>query len=282
MVRSRYTADWALASLNTDDGLSIVIPTAGVAEATVDTRTVTVPPLTALLAPCALLHHYEMCCVGGTHASVALMFDATTVSKVLSEMFNGATLRKLDLAPLLDLSAGAGASFNLLGQTIVSGMYGARVFERSPKAMALLIEAALRIIFEHVPHRFSYRLNRQVLGATPRHVLRAIDFMHANMHNSLTMADIAETVGVSVRSLQAAFRQFRDTTPAAHLRRIRLEAIHAELSLPENRLPVSEVALKWGFAHMGRFAAQYREMFGAYPSETVRRAHGPHMLFSAR
>jgi hypothetical protein len=34
--------------------------------------------------------------------------------------------------------------------------------------------------------------------------------------------------------------------------------VHAELSRSDNLLPVSEVALKWGFTPMGRFAAQYR------------------------
>nr|WP_244066830.1 helix-turn-helix domain-containing protein [Bradyrhizobium sp. Ce-3] len=45
------------------------------------------------------------------------------------------------------------------------------------------------------------------------------------------------------------------TTPVACLRRVRLEAIHEELSRPENLLPISEVALTWGFSRMGRFAA---------------------------
>ncbi|MHC2336461.1 helix-turn-helix domain-containing protein [Bradyrhizobium sp. USDA 4454] len=58
------------------------------------------------------------------------------------------------------------------------------------------------------------------------------------------------------------------------LRQIRLEAIHDELSRPENMLPVSEVALKWGFTHMSRFAAVYRSAFGLYPSDAVRRIRG--------
>ncbi|WP_312022764.1 tyrosine-type recombinase/integrase [Bradyrhizobium sp. 2S1] len=58
------------------------------------------------------------------------------------------------------------------------------------------------------------------------------------------------------------------------MRPLRLEAIHDELSRPETLLPISEVALKWGFTHMGRFAASYRSAFGQYPSDTVRRARG--------
>jgi len=274
--RNRYTADWAATKETSDERLSIVLPIAGVAEATIGTRAVIAPPLTALLAPTSLSHHIRLHCIGGEYASVTLMFETEVVSRVLSAMLGDAILSKLELAPLLDLSTDAGATFNLLAQTIMSGMHGDRLLERSPKAMALLAEAALQLIFENVPHRLSYRMDRELLEVAPRHTHGAIDFMHANMHRPLTVIDIADAVGVSVRSLQAAFRQFKDTTPAAYLRRIRLQTAHAELSSPENRLPVSEVALKWGFTQMGRFAGQYRAMFGVYPSETARQARRRH------
>ena len=74
------------------------------------------------------------------------------------------------------------------------------------------------------------------------------------------------------RSLQAGFQRVLDTSPLAYLRDLRLRAVHVELTRPENFLPVREVALKWGFTHMGRFAAQYREAFGVTPSETSRLA----------
>ena len=39
-------------------------------------------------------------------------------------------------------------------------------------------------------------------------------------------------------------------------------------------LSVSEVAWRWGFAHHGRFAAQYRTRFGETPSQTLRAGAG--------
>jgi hypothetical protein len=149
-----------------------------------------------------------------------LLFDAEVVSRVLSAMLDGAKLSKLDLVALLDLSVGVGPTFNVLAQTIALGMLEARLSERSPLAMSLLVEAALRLIFEHVPHSLSSRLDRNPLHVAPRHVKRAVDFMHASMHQPLTVTDVAEVAGVSVRSLQTGFRQFKDTTPAGYLRRI--------------------------------------------------------------
>jgi AraC-like DNA-binding protein len=270
--RNRYSGDWAVTKQTADERLSIILPIAGVADAKIGTRVATAPPLTALLVPASLSHHVKLRCVGGEYASITMMFDGDIVSRVLSAMFDGAKLNKLELAPLLDLSTGPGVTFNLLAQAIASGMHDARLFGPSPLAMSLLVEAALRLIFEHVPHSLSFRLNRDLLQVAPRHVKQAIDFMHVNMHRPLTIMEVAEAAGVSTRSLQTGFRQFKDTTPAVYLRRIRLEAVHVELSLLENRLPVNEVALKWGFTHMGHFAARYRAAFGVYPSETVRQA----------
>lgn len=271
--KNRYTGDWAVGKQTTDERLSIILPIAGVADAKIGTRLATATPLTALLVPASLSHHVRLRCVGGEYTSVTLMFDVEIVSRVLSAMFKGAKLSKLDLVPLLDLSTGPGTTFNLLAHTIAAGVLDARLSGRSPLAMSLLVEAALRLIFEHVPHSLSFRLNRELLQVAPRHVERAVDFMHANMHQPLTVMDVAEAADVSVRSLQTSFRQFKNTTLAAYLRLIRLEAVHAELSRAENRLPISEVALKWGFIHMGHFAARYRATFGIYPSETVGQAH---------
>ena len=33
---------------------------------------------------------------------------------------------------------------------------------------------------------------------------------------------------------------------------------------------VAEVAFRWGFTHLGRFAARYAELYGETPSQTLR------------
>ena len=35
---------------------------------------------------------------------------------------------------------------------------------------------------------------------------------------------------------------------------------------------ITEIAGRWGFSHMGRFAVEYRKRFGEPPSQTLRRA----------
>ncbi|MGV7216550.1 helix-turn-helix domain-containing protein [Bradyrhizobium sp. UFLA05-112] len=273
VLRTRVSGDWSYSCEAVQADLAIGFLGAGASDMVVGTRPVQRTTSTVTLVALPMLQHHKIrTSADGNHSNVILKFDAGIVAKMLSAMFGNAALTNLDLAPTVALSTGTGQTLHQLARTIVLGMHDPQILKHSSKAMALLTEATLRLVFENVPHSLSGRLDRRTPDVTPRHVRQAIEHMRANLHLPLTMVDVAVAVGVSERSLQLGFRRFHDTTPAAFLRRIRLEAVHAELSSPENELPVYEVALKWGFTHMGRFAAQYRAVFGAYPSETVKRA----------
>ncbi|MDG4800305.1 AraC family transcriptional regulator [Micromonospora sp. WMMD980] len=101
-------------------------------------------------------------------------------------------------------------------------------------------------------------------------VRRAISFMEEHAGQDINPADVAAAAAVSVRSLQLAFRRHLDTTPMAHLRRIRLARAHEDLrrSDPRNET-VSRIAGRWGFLNHSRFTAHYRSVFGVPPSRTL-------------
>ena len=77
--------------------------------------------------------------------------------------------------------------------------------------------------------------------------------------------------GVSVRTLYAGFKDFRQTSPMEYLRTIRLQRAREELQRQDPDSSVTEIAIRWGFTHMGRFSQDYSRMFGERPSETKRR-----------
>jgi AraC-like DNA-binding protein len=105
----------------------------------------------------------------------------------------------------------------------------------------------------------------------PRTVKRALDAMHAEPWRQFTATDLAAIAGVGVRVLQEAFRQHVGMSPLTYLRRIRLDGVHAELSRGDPwQVSVSEVAYRWGFTHLGRFAGAYRVRYGEAPSRTLR------------
>lgn len=86
------------------------------------------------------------------------------------------------------------------------------------------------------------------------------------------VAELADLAGVSSRSLQDAFRHEYGAGPMEVLRRIRLQRAHRDLvaGVPEET-SVTEIAMNWGFFHLGRFAAIYREHYGESPSRRLAR-----------
>ncbi|PCN46569.1 AraC family transcriptional regulator [Curtobacterium sp. 'Ferrero'] len=108
-------------------------------------------------------------------------------------------------------------------------------------------------------------------GATGR-VREAVEYMHAFAHTPITTTDVAARVGLSVRGLQQAFQRQVGTAPNTMLRGIRMDHVHDELRRGRpGEVTVASIAVRWGFAHLGRFSAAYASRFGEYPRDTLHR-----------
>ncbi|MFG2342043.1 AraC family transcriptional regulator [Streptomyces yangpuensis] len=111
-------------------------------------------------------------------------------------------------------------------------------------------------------------------AAVLRAVHRAREFCTEHAHEPIGTADMARAAGVAPRTLRDGFRRHLDTTPLAYLRTVRLGLAHRDLTAVAKGLArgnVTEVALRWGFTHLGRFTAGYRQAYGETPSQTLRR-----------
>ncbi|MEE6178272.1 helix-turn-helix transcriptional regulator [Mycobacterium sp. 050134] len=106
---------------------------------------------------------------------------------------------------------------------------------------------------------------------TPVLLRRAIAFIDDNAHRDISLVDIAGAVYVTPRALQYMVRKHRDCTPSEYLRRVRLHQAHLDL-VAGNRATttVGEVARRWGFGNVGRFAVYYRQIYGQSPHVTLR------------
>lgn len=109
------------------------------------------------------------------------------------------------------------------------------------------------------------------LAPLPSTVRRAREFIEQHAHDDIGVVEIAEAARVTPRALQLAFRRHLDSTPMAELRRARLRGAHGDLVMADPTLghTVAGIALSWGFAHPGRFAAQYTAEFGRSPRDTL-------------
>ncbi len=100
-------------------------------------------------------------------------------------------------------------------------------------------------------------------------VARARELIEANPHEPITVAELCSRLDVSRRTLQYCFQDVLGMRPIAYLRAMRLNRARQAL---QSASSVTDAALDWGFWHLGQFAADYRQMFGERPSETLQNA----------
>jgi AraC-like DNA-binding protein/tetratricopeptide (TPR) repeat protein len=105
----------------------------------------------------------------------------------------------------------------------------------------------------------------------PRGVRRALDVMQAASERNIGIPELAAAAGLSGRTLQRQFRFFLGKTPHEALRDIRLERARQQLLQGAHGLKITDVALRCGYSHFGRFSIEYRRRYGEAPSQTLKR-----------
>ncbi len=95
--------------------------------------------------------------------------------------------------------------------------------------------------------------------------LKRVDrLVEADGGEALSVAELARQSGVSWRTLENAFADFRGCTVVAYLRNRRLDK--ARRALEEDAATVSEIATRFGFRSPTTFTLEFRKRFGVPPS----------------
>ena len=142
--------------------------------------------------------------------------------------------------------------------------------------MRQIEQSLITLILEGLRHNYSKFVNGPERNIAPWQVRAVEEFIFANADLPLSLGNLAVIGGVSARSLQYTFRRHRGCSPMEFLRRIRLERVRDELLHPIHDTTVTSAAMRWGFLHLGRFAAEYRARFNESPSATLYGADRPH------
>ena len=100
---------------------------------------------------------------------------------------------------------------------------------------------------------------------------RAEDYMRANLAEPYSLSNVATAAGMNHRSLQRYFQSIYGVTPHVWFRCMKLNAVRRELRQSSGTtVRIGDIAARWGFLHFGRFAEDYRQLFGERPKDTLR------------
>jgi AraC-like DNA-binding protein len=102
--------------------------------------------------------------------------------------------------------------------------------------------------------------------------LRFEVLLQAQPERSFRMAEICAALGVSTQTLRLSCEEQLGTGPVEYVRRRRMQLVHRALRRKNpDTATISAVARHYGFDGSGRFAADYRALYGELPSATLRR-----------
>jgi RpiB/LacA/LacB family sugar-phosphate isomerase len=100
-------------------------------------------------------------------------------------------------------------------------------------------------------------------GLPPRRLQRVFQHIRENIARDLSVAELAQTVGMSQYYFSKLFKMSTGTTPHQYVMRQRVE--RAQEHLRETRTMLAEVATLVGFETQSHFTSVFRRLVGATP-----------------
>ncbi|TFV70345.1 AraC family transcriptional regulator [Blastococcus sp. CT_GayMR20] len=200
-----------------------------------------------------------------------LMFPRAMLQRELEAMLDRPLAEPLVFAQAMDVSTAPGGSWlDTLRLVERQARYAHSLLDH-PLAAAHLAQTLAAGLLLGQPHNYTDALDGPRRPAAPQAVREAVELIDAHPEDPWTTASLARRVAVSARSLQEGFARSYGVPPSAYLRSVRLDRAHAELLAADpHTTTVANVAGRWGFLYLSRFAASYREKFGENPSATLR------------
>jgi AraC-like DNA-binding protein len=112
------------------------------------------------------------------------------------------------------------------------------------------------------------------IGHSRRNIMRQFQqVLEENIEEPMYVPEICKALGMSERGLRHCCEQYLNMSPKQFLTLRRMHMAHRALRSAANpNENVTEIAMRFGFWHLGRFAVAYRSVFGESPSATLKRA----------
>jgi AraC-like DNA-binding protein len=144
----------------------------------------------------------------------------------------------------------------------------AKIYPMITKQLEQLLVTSLLL---NQKNQYTQELLKPEKIITPQYIKKAEEYMLEKAPEAITLQDVANHVGISLKTLHNGFQKYRNNTPKNFLKNLRLDLVHKDLTaakLEKLNITVTDVALRWGFLHLSHFSESYYAKFGEYPSAT--------------
>jgi AraC-like DNA-binding protein len=203
--------------------------------------------------------------------ALLISIDRNSIDLALGKLLDRQLKQPLIFRADIDLTSDLGLSLNKFLQFLWDAAAEAGAISAS-FVLKELERAFVACIIKGLPNNYTEELQYQHESALAAHVRKARVFIESNLHEDITVGDIATAVGVCTRLLQKAFAHQCGCSPMRFVTQSRLERIRQKLDRSTADTKIVDVMMDYGFTQGGKFAKEYQQLFGEKPSETLKRS----------
>ncbi len=263
-----YTTAVRIEARELPDDHLVVVPATGTSTITTTGTEVTTSPVMASLPRPGQPMTIDC---GADAAHLVVRISRQALETHLGRLLGRTVDRPIEFDPAFDLSTGAASRWNFAVQMLHAELYETDSLLHQSAGVGPLEEFLMSALLYCQASNFRSQLDPSA-RRTGRIVTDAMDFIEHHLAEPISVDDIAAKVEVSVRTLQNQFARDLDQTPTRYLRERRLDRARSDLAdaTVGSGVSVTDVATRWGFTHLGRFAAVYKSRFGESPSQTLK------------
>jgi AraC-like DNA-binding protein len=265
-----YISYGAAVTINTDtldDCFLVQVPWAGSAEVLIkDNKMIIEPGIASVVAPeQSMKMRWSNDC-----SFFTLRLDRKKVEYTLGNLLGHELQVPLIFDPLFDLSTPEGKSW-------LNAINFARHQLEQPLPPQVIfpllqqLENTLCLMLLQLPHHnYQKQLNSDTNLITPKSIKRAKEYINDNIQQHISLENLAEITGVAPATLNKHFSHYTGQSPIKYIRNEKLALVHQILSSDAHNISVTDIALKFGFNHLGRFSEYYKRRYGELPSYTFK------------
>ncbi|MFT4940408.1 MAG: AraC-like DNA-binding protein [Paraglaciecola sp.] len=247
----------------------VQVPWQGSAEVLIeDSKTIIRPGLASVVSPYqAMRMRWSNDC-----SFYTVRLDRQKVEHALADLLGHELQAPLSFDPVFDLGTPEGKSW-LNAVNFVRCQLELPLTHTAAAPLLQQLEDTLCLMLLHLPHHnYQKQLHTDTYAITPKSIKRAKDYIHNNIHQPISRVQLAEVAGVEPATLNKHFSHFIGQSPMKYVRGEKLAAVHKILQSCHRVSCVTDIALQFGFTHLGRFAEYYKRRYGELPSETYNRS----------
>lgn len=255
------------------ENITVIVPATGTSTISTTladgtTKTINASPVMAAIPAPGKAMTLEC---GADAAHLIIRIDRQAFDTHLSRLLGRTLDSAIELEPAFDISTVTASRWNFAVQMLHAEIFEPQSLLHETIGLGSLEEFLMSALLHCQQSNYSSRLtsSKPPMSSTVRD---AMEFIEEHLSEPIAVHDVAKAAGVSTRTLQNLFAKDVEQSPTSWIKNRRLERVRSDLAdaTANSDMTVTDVATRWGFTHLGRFAVTYKNRFGESPSQTLR------------